>query len=61
MNGITINIDPEILRLGGFALRWYSLTFTGGIALAIWLTLREAKRRGLNTDKVTTVALWAVV
>ncbi|MDO8750610.1 MAG: prolipoprotein diacylglyceryl transferase [Dehalococcoidia bacterium] len=61
MNGITINIDPEILRLGGFALRWYSLTFTGGIALAVWLVLREAKRRGLNTDKMTTVALWAVV
>lgn len=61
MNGITINIDPEIFRLGSFALRWYSLTFAGGIALAVWLTLREAKRMGLNTDKVTTVALWAVV
>ena len=61
MNGITINIDPVIIQVGGFALRWYSLTFTGGIALAIWLTLREAKRKGLDTDKVTTVALWAVV
>lgn len=61
MNGITINIDPVIVHLGGFAIRWYSLTFAGGIALAILLTLREARRRGLNTDKVSNVALWAVV
>lgn len=61
MNGITINIDPVIFHLGGFALRWYSLTFAGGIVLAVWLVLREAKRRGLNTDRVTKVALWAVV
>ena len=61
MDGITINIDPVIVHLGGFALRWYSLTFAGGIALATVLTLREARRRGLNADKVSNVALWGVV
>ena len=24
------NVDPAILRLGGFELRWYSLLFVGG-------------------------------
>ncbi len=61
MNGITINIDPVIVQLGGFALRWYSLTFAGGIAVAILLTLRQAGRAGLSTEKVSDVALWAVV
>lgn len=61
MNGITINIDPVILHLGGFALRWYGVTFAGGIALAFWLTLREARRRGLDANKVGNVYLWAVV
>ncbi|MBI2166009.1 MAG: prolipoprotein diacylglyceryl transferase [Chloroflexi bacterium] len=61
MNGITINIDPVIVNLGGFALRWYSLTFGGGILLAILLTMREARRRNLDTSKVSNIALWAVI
>ncbi|MBI2872555.1 MAG: prolipoprotein diacylglyceryl transferase [Chloroflexi bacterium] len=61
MNGITINIDPVIFHLGGFALRWYGLTFAGGIALAILLVSRGAKRAGLDTGKVGNIALWAVV
>lgn len=61
MSGITINIDPVIVHLGGFALHWYSLTFAGGIALAFWLILREARRLGLDRAKVEGVAFWAVV
>ena len=61
MSDMVIDIDPVIVHLGGFALRWYSLTFAGGIGLALILTLREARRRGLNADKVSNVALWAVL
>ncbi|MBI4200258.1 MAG: prolipoprotein diacylglyceryl transferase [Chloroflexi bacterium] len=61
MSGITINIDPVIVHLGGFAVRWYGLTFAGGIGVAILLVLREAKRRGLNTDKVANLAIGAVI
>jgi phosphatidylglycerol:prolipoprotein diacylglycerol transferase len=60
LSGITINIDPIIFHLGGLGLRWYSLTFAGGIILASWLALREAKRNGLDPGKVETVAIWAV-
>ncbi len=61
MSGVVIDVDPVIVYLGGFVLRWYSLTFAGGIGLAIWLSLREARQRGLDTGKVGNVALWAVV
>lgn len=61
MNGITIDIDPVIVHLGGFALRWYGLAFVAGIAVAIALVIREARRAGLDTAKVGNVAVWAVV
>ncbi|MBI4338251.1 MAG: prolipoprotein diacylglyceryl transferase [Chloroflexi bacterium] len=61
MSGITINVDPVIAHLGGFALRWYSLTFAAGVLVAVLLVLREARRRGLDTGKVTNVALWSVL
>ncbi|MBI4339560.1 MAG: prolipoprotein diacylglyceryl transferase [Chloroflexi bacterium] len=61
MNGITINIDPVLVQVGGLALRWYSLSFAVGIAVAILLVTREAQRRGLATARVQSIALWAVV
>ena len=60
MNGITIDIDPVAFQVGGFALRWYSLTFGLGILAAVMLTLREARRAGLDSDRVANVAIWAV-
>lgn len=60
MIGITIDIDPVALRLGGLALRWYSLTFGLGILAAVTLTLKQARRAGLDADKVAEIALWAV-
>jgi prolipoprotein diacylglyceryltransferase len=33
---ITINIDPILLQLGHFALRWYGLIVATAIAVGIW-------------------------
>ncbi|MBI4218802.1 MAG: prolipoprotein diacylglyceryl transferase, partial [Chloroflexi bacterium] len=60
MNGITIDIDPVAVRLGGLALRWYSLTFGLGIIAAVMLTLRQARRAGIDPDRVANVAIWTV-
>lgn len=55
---ITISIDPIILSFGHLALRWYSLILIVAIAVGIWLTAREAERKGFEKDDIYDAALW---
>lgn len=38
------NIDPEIIRIGPFAVRWYGLMYLIGFSISYLLTLRRVKR-----------------
>ena len=58
---ITISIDPIIFSIGHFALRWYSLILLVAIAAGIWLTAREAERKGFKKDDVYDAAVWIIV
>ncbi len=57
---VTINIDPIIFNVGHFALRWYSLILLIAIGIGIWLTAREAERRGFKKDDIYDAALWII-
>jgi phosphatidylglycerol:prolipoprotein diacylglycerol transferase len=58
---ITINIDPIIVHFGPFALRWYSLiVLTAGI-VGVWLTAREAERRGFKKEDIYDAAMWIIL
>lgn len=61
MGPIEIGIDPVILQIGHFGLRWYGLGILAGLAAGIALTLREARRKGIPEDVVWGIAFWAVI
>ncbi len=61
MGPIVIDIDPVILRLGHFALRWYGLFIGLGIAAAFFVALREARRKGVAEDDVFSLGIWGVL
>ena len=58
---ITISIDPIIFSIGHFAVRWYSLILLIAIVIGIWLTAREAERRGFKRDDIYDVAIWIIL
>lgn len=60
MRYITIALDPVLFRLGPFPVRWYGLLIGLGIATAIALGLREARRKGLDAETIPALTLWAL-
>lgn len=61
MDGLLIGIDPVVFRYGSIAVRWYGVAIALGIALGVFVALREARRLALDEDAVYNTALWGVV
>ena len=45
---ITISIDPILLSIGHFMIRWYSLIVLAAILVSLWIAGREAERASTN-------------
>ncbi len=44
------NMDPELFRIGNFAVRWYGLLFVSGFILGYWMMAKFFEREGVNKD-----------
>ena len=42
--------DPVAFRLGPLAVRWYGIVIGAALALGTFLSLREARRQGVEED-----------
>lgn len=58
---ITINIDPVILSIGHFMLRWYSLIVLSAVLVGTWLVAREAERKGFKREELYDGAVWIIL
>ncbi|MEW5938307.1 MAG: prolipoprotein diacylglyceryl transferase [Chloroflexota bacterium] len=58
---ITISIDPIIFTIGHLAVRWYSLILLAAIVVGVWLTAREAERKGFKREDIYDVAVWIII
>lgn len=61
MNAIVIDIDPVIFHVGHFPFRWYALFTIIAAGTAWWLGMREARRKGLPTDRAEGSLVWIFV
>lgn len=57
----TITLDPIIGHVGPFVLRWYSLILMTAIGVGVWLTAREAERKGMKKDDVYEVSIYIIL
>jgi phosphatidylglycerol---prolipoprotein diacylglyceryl transferase len=53
-------LDPIAITLGPIQVHWYGVIIGTGLALALWLAIREADRRGLPKDTFPDLMLWAI-
>ena len=54
------NVDPAILRIGGFELRWYSLLFVAGFVLG-WFIFQGFFRREKISEKLLDPLLYTLL
>ncbi len=60
MNGIVINIDPVILQIGHFEVRWYAVTMLLAVVAAVLIMAHRGKKSGIATEEIYSLALWVV-
>jgi phosphatidylglycerol:prolipoprotein diacylglycerol transferase len=56
-------IDPVLVRLGPFAIRWYALAYIGGLLAGMWLVRRLVQRTPAVAlpDQVSDFLTWATL
>ena len=52
-------INPVIIQLGPFSIRWYALLIMSGVVLAVYLAMREAKKKRIIPDDILDFILIA--
>lgn len=55
LGSITIGLDPVLVKLGPFSLRWYGLMYVVGIALGLVVMFPYARRLGVKDEAVWNV------
>ncbi|MBI4319505.1 MAG: prolipoprotein diacylglyceryl transferase [Chloroflexi bacterium] len=58
---ITIGMDPVIVSIGHYSIRYYSVMIAVAIVVATWVGLRESRRRGIADDDVYSFLTWAII
>ena len=58
---IRITADPNIGSIGPLLLSWHGLFTFVGVAVAIFLVARWARRAGIGSEAVYNIAIWAVL
>lgn len=61
MNGIIININPIIVHIGGFELRWYGVAIALAVVAAVLVGARRAKKKGIPADEIYSLAPWVLL
>jgi phosphatidylglycerol---prolipoprotein diacylglyceryl transferase len=53
-------LNPIAFSLGPIEVHWYGIIIGSGLALALFLAIREGNRRGLPKDTFADLMLWAI-
>jgi phosphatidylglycerol---prolipoprotein diacylglyceryl transferase len=60
MNESIQPLNPIAFSFGPISVHWYGIIIGSGLALALYLAIREGNRRGLHKDTFADLMLWAI-
>lgn len=60
-NFIHWNVDPEIINIMGFSLRYYGVLFTSGLLLSVFILKWIFRNEGIASDKLDTLTIFGVI
>src|SRR5260370_5193324 len=60
LDHVLVTINPVVLELGPLAVRWFGLLALVGLLLAVWLSLRDLRRRGLGRQPALGALAWGL-
>ncbi len=55
------NVDPEIFRIGNFAVRWYGLLFASGFVFGYYILRKVFKNEGLGDATLDRLTVYVAV
>jgi len=58
INAINWNVNPEIFRIGNFAVRWYGLLFASGFFFGYLIFLKFFKHEGLSVEMLDKLTIY---
>jgi phosphatidylglycerol---prolipoprotein diacylglyceryl transferase len=53
-------LNPLAIDLGPFQVHWYGIIIVTGLALAMWLVMKESERRHLSKEIFADLLIWAI-
>jgi len=57
---IVAALNPIAIHLGPIAVHWYGVIIATGVIIAVTLAVREGDRRGIKSDDIYDMILWAL-
>lgn len=60
MNDVYEPLNPIALKLGPLEIHWYGVIIAFAIFAAIFLSMKEAEKRGIEEDTIIDMALWTI-
>jgi prolipoprotein diacylglyceryl transferase len=55
------NVDPEIINIKGFSLRYYGILFAGGLLLCVAMSRWIYKNENISLDKLDTLTIYGMM
>jgi prolipoprotein diacylglyceryl transferase len=55
------NVDPEIFRIGNFAVRWYGLLFASGFVFGYYIMKKIFKNEGLSDATLDRLTVYVAI